>query len=317
MDFRTLQYFQVVAKELNFTHAAEKLNMSQPPLSSQIKNLEDDLGVQLFIRGKRKMQLTEAGRLLFRRSEQLLSLADKTRTELSSLGEELSGNICLGMVEGRAPFLAARWLAGFREEFPRVTFQLRNGSGDDITDLLSRGLVDAAILARPFDRERFNGIPVGREPWVAFIPVNHPLAKLPGDSIPLKMLADEPLIIPNRQSRVEAILHWFSGIDESPNIFVQTPSYINAVALVEQGAGISIYPQTTYTPNQLLVTKLITDPAKIAEYELITERNQHLTSLVQEFLNYVKDFMEEKRMEEERFRVHEKEYDIPADAEIL
>lgn len=317
MDFRTLQYFQVVAKELNFTHAAEKLNMSQPPLSSQIKNLEDDLGVQLFIRGKRKMQLTEAGRILLRRSEQMLALADKTRAELSSMGEELSGNICLGMVEGRAPFLAARWLTGFREEFPHVTFQLKTGSGDDVIDLLTRGLVDTAIIARPFDREHFDGIQVGREPWVALIPVKHPLAQLPGDSIPLKMLANEPLIVPNRQSRVEAILRWFSGIGESPNIFVQTPSYINAVALAEQGAGISIYPQTTYTPNSLIVSKLITDPAKIAEYELITERGQHLTNLVQEFLNYVKDFMEENRMQEERFRVREQEHKIPEDAEIL
>ena len=90
MDFRTLTYFRVVAQELNFTHAAEKLNMSQPPLSNQIKNLEDDLGVQLFIRGKRKMKLTEAGHLLYRRSGQLLGLADKTRKEISAMEQGLS-----------------------------------------------------------------------------------------------------------------------------------------------------------------------------------------------------------------------------------
>ena len=120
MDFRSLKYFTVVAQELNFTRAAEKLNMSQPPLSNQIKSLEDDLGVQLFVRGKRHLQLTEAGSLLLHRTNQMLSLADKTRADLAHMENGLSGTISLGMVEGRAPYIAARFIAGFREEYPMV-----------------------------------------------------------------------------------------------------------------------------------------------------------------------------------------------------
>ena len=93
MDFRTLQYFVTVAEELNFTRAAEKLQMSQPPLSNSIRQLEEDLGTQLFIRGKRRLTLTEAGELLLRRSRQILRLSDKTRLDLQSLGSTLTGQI--------------------------------------------------------------------------------------------------------------------------------------------------------------------------------------------------------------------------------
>ena len=90
MDFRSLQYFITVAQELNFTRAAEKLQMSQPPLSNQIKALEEELGVQLFIRGKRRLTLTEAGTLLLQRAIQMMDLSEKTRRDLSSLGSELN-----------------------------------------------------------------------------------------------------------------------------------------------------------------------------------------------------------------------------------
>ena len=98
MELRTLRYFITVAQELNITRAAEKLNMSQPPLSNQIRGLEEELGVRLFIRGKRRLTLTDEGSLLLRRAVQLLDLADKTRQELATMKDGVSGTICLGMV---------------------------------------------------------------------------------------------------------------------------------------------------------------------------------------------------------------------------
>ncbi len=314
MDFRTLQYFSVVAQELNFTRAAERLNMSQPPLSSQIRNLEEDLGVSLFIRGKRKLTLTEAGRLLYRRTEQLLEMAEKTRNDISSLDRELSGTICIGTVEGRAPFLAAQWITGFREEYPLVSFRLWNGSGDEVIEQLHRGLADVALIAVPYDREHLDGFSVGREPWVALIPAEHPLAKQPGNSVELKDLAAEPLIIPTRRSRVEAIRRWFRDIGAEPKIIAETANYLDALALAEQGAGISIYPQTTETPNPKVVARLITGPAKIAEYALVAERNQHRTALVDEFINYVSDSIEEDGL---RAATRSDGIVIPPDADVL
>ncbi len=299
MDFRTLQYFTVVAQELNFTRAAEKLNMSQPPLSNQIKGLEEDLGVQLFIRGKRHLQLTEAGSLLLHRSNQMLALADKTRSDLAHMENGLSGTISLGMVEGRAPYIASRWIAGFSEEFPMVRYQMWNGSSDDVLE------------------EHLDSIVIGKEPWIAIIPKNHPLAVREGTTVKLAELADYPLISPRRNSRIEAIRKWFEGIGKEPNIVCEMSNYLDAVALSEQNVGISIFPQTTYTPNPHVVSKVITDPAKIVEYLLVWPRDQRPSVLVQEFISYVRDFMEEDKMHSERFQTKEREFEIPEDAEIL
>ncbi len=314
MDFRVLRYFIVVAQELNFTRAAEKLNMSQPPLSNQIKQLEDDLGVQLFIRGKRHLTLTEAGSFFYTRANQIMELAGKTRLDLAHINNSLSGKICLGIVEGRPPYLAARWIAAFRKEFPLVRFEFWNGSSDDVLDHLNRGLADLAIIAKPYDTEHLNALKVDKEPWVAIIPSKHPLASLPGDSISLDLLRNEPLIIPRRDSRIEEIRQWFRGNendDFEPNILCEMSSYIDVVALVEQNAGIGIFPQTTYTPNPMVVSKMITSPARIAEYCLVWQKAHPLSALVQEFVNFVEDFIEEDRMHSDEYHVKEKEFVLP------
>jgi len=295
MDLRTLRYFIVVAQELNITRAAEKLNMSQPPLSSQMKHLEEELGVQLFLRGKRRLKLTEEGALLLRRAVQLVDLADKTGQEMRAMGSGMAGTIYLGLVEGRAPYLAARWIAGFQEEFPLVRYDLWNGSGDDVLDRLYRGLADLAVIAAPYDTEHLAGVWVGSEPWAAMIPRSHPLAQEPGSQVPLAKLVGQPLIVPARKSRIEAIRAWFGEIGAEPRILCKLSSYMDAVALVEQGVGISIFPQTTCTPNELLVSKVITQPARQVEYILVWGREQRPSRLVQEFISYVRDSMEEER----------------------
>ena len=135
MDLRVVRYFVVTAQEANITRAAAKLNISQPPLSKQIKELEDELGVELFIRGKRPLRITEEGRKLYRRAQQILELADRTRAEFEDLKGAPHGNLCLAIVEGRAPFVAARWIAGFHDEYPLVHYSLWNGSSDEAISL--------------------------------------------------------------------------------------------------------------------------------------------------------------------------------------
>lgn len=317
MDLRSLKYFTVVAQELNITRAAEKLNMSQPPLSNQLKALEEELGVTLLIRGKRHLQLTEAGNLLLRRANQILELADKTRQELTDLKDGLSGTISIGIVEGRAPFLVSRWISGFREEFPRIQYSLWNGSSDDVLDRLYRGLVDIAVIAAPYDTEHLEGFQVGREPWVAIIPAGHPLAKVEGKQISLSSLAGEPLIVPSRKSRVDAIRKWFREIGEEPNIICEMSNYLDAVALSERGVGISIFPQTTYTPNALLVTKVITDSERQVEYVLVHSKQLLPSPLINEFLNFVHDSIEEDSRKPLHVLFPEYEYIPPENTKYL
>ena len=315
MDFRVLQYFTVVARELNFTKAAEKLHMSQPPLSNQIRLLEEDLGFPLFIRGKRHLTLTEEGSFFLSRANQILELADKTRYELSGMKDGLSGRISISQVNGRAPYLTARWIAGFRDEFPNVHFEIRNGSSDDVFDHVKRGLADVAVVAKPYNSEEYHHLTVGREPWVAIISREHPLAALPGNTIPMASLKDVPLIVPRRQSRVVEIQEWFRDLGFEPDIICEVSGYLDAVALAEQNAGIAIFPQTTYTPNELVVTKMLTEPSRIAEYVLIWEKGKPMSILVEEFINYARDFIEENKIMTERFRVKGELFDLPEEEE--
>ena len=289
MDLRTLRYFTVVAEELNITHAAERLCMSQPPLSNQMKALEEELGVKLFIRGKRQLQLTDAGKLLLLRATQILDMTEKAQHEVMSLEGGMSGTINLGLVEGRAPFLIARWISGFKEEFPNVKYSMWNGSSDDVLERLRQGLVDLAVIAAPYDIERLEGITVGRGPWVAIMSRTNELAQLPGDEISLQRLAGKPLIVPSRPSRIDAIRAWFAEAGAEPNIICTLSNYLDAVAMSELDIGITIFPRTTYTPNDLLVTKIITEPARQIEYVLVRMKNREPSELMTEFINFVRD----------------------------
>lgn len=296
MDFRQLRYFVTVAQELNITHAAEKLNMSQPPLSNQIKLLEEDLGVQLFIRGKRSLELTEAGRLLLRRSNQMLELAGKTRSEMASFGAELSGRVSIATVDGYGPFLAAKWIRGFREEYPRVEYSVWNGSSDDVIDRLQRGFADVGVIIAPYDSEHLSGIPVWREPWVAFMSDHHPLALRTKMEVSLADVADYPIIAPQRASRVESLERWFAGISKEPNIICRLSNYMDAAALAKEGIGIAIYPQTSSDGWPGIASRIITDPPKYAEYELVYFQDQEPMGAAGEFIDYVRDWKEVQKL---------------------
>lgn len=305
MDFRTLQYFVTVAEELNFTRAAEKLQMSQPPLSNSIKQLEDDLGVQLFIRGKRRLTLTEAGELLLRRSRQILELSDKTRQDLESLGNELTGQISIGMVEGRAPLYVAEWIREFSHEYPQVQYDLQNSDGDHILSLLSRGLIDIAVIARPYDHEHLEGIPVGREPWAAIMPVSHPLAKEPGSTIPLRKLSGVPLLVPTRASRQTAIQRWFASVGCEPHIIGSLSNYIDAAALAANNTAICIFPMTWHNQLAGVASKVIVDPAKYAEYVLVWNLDTPPRGAALTFVNFVRDYLKDAKHSENDIPVPE------------
>ncbi len=317
MDFKSLKYFVVVAQELNITRAAQRLHMSQPPLSHQIKLLEEEYGTTLFIRSKQGLVLTDTGNISYKRARQLLELSDRTHEDISNYENELSGNLILGTVEGRAPFLLARWIAGFHEEFPLVTFTVRSGGTDDILDQLYHHLIDIAVIAAPYNPERLDGFTVDHQPWVASIPSDHPLAQMPGKEIKLSDLAHEPLVIPERQSRVEAIEKWFGENGMTPKIVCKTSNYINAVSLVEQHIGICIFPQTTYTPNPLVTVKLITAPAKSAKYVLVHVKDHPLGGLGQAFKEYVSDYLKEVPEAEPRINFKVEEFILPPETPQL
>ena len=294
MDLRGLHYFSVVAEELNFTRAAQRLCMSQPPLSNQLKALEEELGTPLFLRGGRTLQLTEAGKVLYRRASQLLDLAELTQEEVSSLAMGLSGTLCLGSVAGLAPFLAARWLAGFREEYPLVRFEIVNGSSDDIIDQIQRGYIELGLIAAPYDDEHLEGIPVGDEPWCAIMSRRNPLAAEPEKPLPLKELAGQPLIVPHRRSRVDEIRSWFQQAGAEPTIIGEHSNYVDVLAMASADVGISIFPQTAPETMPGIVCRRIVEPSHQARYLLVRKRNTSISELSQAFLDFVTDDLQEQ-----------------------
>ena len=288
MELKAIRYFITVAEELNITHAAEKLHMSQPPLTVQIRQLEEELGVQLFIRGKRRLKLTDEGQLFLRRAREIVDLEQKTILEMQSSGASLSGTIYLGLIEGRAPYLASAWMKQFRQQYPNVTYDLWNGSSDGVIERLEKGLLDTALVASPFDNEKLDSVKVWEDPWIAVIPCGHPLAKEPQNHVHLSKLAEYPLIVPARKSRVEGLYRWFEEIGRVPDIYARTSNYIDAVALSEQGLGISIFPQTNDAPNDLIRCKVITDPPRKVAYHLVWMRSGTNSGITQAFIDYVK-----------------------------
>lgn len=288
MDIRTIQYFLEVARECNITRAAENLHMAQPPLSRQMHQLEDELGVELFDRSRKRLKLTEEGELLKRRGEEIVALVEKAKEEVGDLKNGISGTLYIGTVEGRGPKLLAQWISAFSREYPHVRYELWNGSTDDVVERMQKGLLDLALIAEPFDHERLDYRAVESVPWVAMIPGEHPLAQTEGDTIPLDTLLSEKLILPSRKSRVREIESWFEGNEGTLDIICEMSSFLNARELTRQGVGIAIFPKVddNYTPLGI-VEKEIVDPVKTVEYKLVWDRQKELTVLARSFVEQV------------------------------
>lgn len=289
MNLRSLSYFVAVAEELNISRAAEKLNMSQPPLSTQIKNLEYDLNTTLFIRGKRQLMLTESGQLLYRRAKEIINLADKAEEEILALTKGMSGTISLGLVEGMAPDIAAEWFSGFMKEHSRVRFRILDGNSDDLIEKLLSGIISLAVITAPCNQSLLNSFPVGREKMAVLMRNDHPLAAKEGHSLDIADIAEEPLIVSSRKADIDTVYKWFRSIRKEPNIVCEMDSYLDASALASRGIGISIFPKSAYIPGSSLISKDISGKDRNVEYLFVWRKGHPLPTIEEAFIDYIKD----------------------------
>lgn len=288
MELRHIHYFLVLAEEKSFTKAAEKLLIAQPPLSRQIKDLEEELGVPLFTRSPRGVALTEAGVKFRQYALQIEHLSHQSVEVVKEMNKGLQGTLYIASVEGWAPHLISEWIAGFHKLYPHVEFNLWNGNSDDVLQRLQNGLCDLAVIVGPYNAENLEAQPVFDEPWVAMLPANHPLAKEPGDSIPLKKLAPYELIIPSRHSRLQEITDWFSTQNVKPKIICRMAHVLNAYELTEQNVGIAIYPAAAsiYANSKKVVAKKLIEPSVTASYYLVQRKEKKLSLVAEEFWKY-------------------------------
>lgn len=289
MELRHIRYFMAVAEELNFTRAAEKLCMAQPPLSRQIQDLEEELEVKLFIRSPRALHLTEEGVRFKQYAKQILGLVDKSTEEVREMRKGLQGTLYLATVEGHGPWLFSEWIAGFQKLYPHVQYNLWNGNSDDVTDRIMNRLCDLAIIVEPHNEEGMHSLRVFQEPWIALIPKGNPLADLTGDSINMAQLAPYELIVPSRISRLQEIESWFAANHQQPIFRCQVAHMINAYELTRQGVGIAIYPASAAAliQDDAVCVKHLTEPTVMASYALVWKKGQQLSHVAEEFLNYI------------------------------
>lgn len=158
MNFRILNYFLTVAHEKNITKAAEVLHITQPTLSRQLMQLEEDLGTKLFDRSRHNFALTPSGQFLVQRAQEILDMVEKTTLDIQDQEQNLSGSIAFGAGEYYATQTLAQLIGAFQKQYPAVTFDLFTATADTLLEKMEKGLIDIAILQAPVDTTNYEYI---------------------------------------------------------------------------------------------------------------------------------------------------------------
>lgn len=237
MDIKTLKYFLTVAREESITKAAERLYMTQPPLSRQLKALEDELGKQLFIRGSRKIILTEDGMLLKKRAEEMIELMEITKAEISASGATIGGDVYIGGGETEGMRIVARVTEKLRNKYPDIKIHLFSGHAEDIAEKLDRGLLDFGIFIEPADMTKYDYIRLKTtDIWGLLMRKDNPLASK--DAIRTEDLMTIPVICSEQFER--EMLGFSGGEYNKLNIVATYNLLYNASLLVEENVGCAL-----------------------------------------------------------------------------
>lgn len=287
MELRTLKYFLTVAEEKNITHAAKKLNISQPPLSRQLAQLEEELGVTLFIRGKRHIQLTEEGKYLAQQAQHILNMAQQTCQQLVEMKEQaVKGMLLLGVTETCSASILPSILPKFRRLYPQVAYDIWCGSSSDIGQRIEHGLLDIGIIREPLSMENFESRYLTDEAWIAITGKGHPLSR--SASVSLDQLCREPLFIPSRQPLQNEIHHWLAALSDTCEIAGMYNQISSIIPLIAGNMGVAICPESVkkYTDDRRLSYLSIKKPQLITGLYMICARSRLKTPAAKAFWEY-------------------------------
>ena len=289
MEIRVLRYFLAIVREESITKAAELLHITQPTLSRQIAQMEEDMGVKLFDRGTRKIVLTNEGLLLRRRAEEILELVDKTERELAEQDEKVEGTVSIGCGDLAAVQMMPELIKKFRERYPAVNFDLYTATADHIKDRMDRGLTDIGLLLEPINMEKYDYIRLNREEqWVAVIPPDSPLAKL--EYITPEDLRGMPLILPRRLNVQSELARWFGDEFEKLNVVFTSNLPSNSSIMVHHGLACSLTIQgsISFWDKEKIVYRPLS-PRLTATSVLAWKRKQPFGLAAEKFIKYMKE----------------------------
>lgn len=289
MDIRVLRYFLAVTREESISGAAESLHMTQPTLSRQLMDLEEELGKKLLIRGNRKITLTEEGLLLRKRTAEILDLVEKTEAELTAPDEVVSGDIYIGGGETDAMRLIAKIATELQKSCPDIRYHLFSGNADDVTERLDKGLLDFGILIEPADMKKYDYIRMPAvDTWGLVMPKDCPLAS--HAAIQPEDILDIP-IITSRQTMVGNELSGWLGKDfEKLNVVATYNLVYNAALLVEEGLGyvLTLDKLVNTSENSSLCFRPL-KPKMEAHLNIVWKKYQVFSGAAERFLNRVQE----------------------------
>ena len=239
MELKQLKYFLAVTREQSISKAAKALYTTQPNLSRQIQNLEKEIGQQLFIRGTKKITLTETGQLLRKRAEEIIELYNQTEAELDKPFSEVKGDVYIGGGESYAMGLIAQAIRLVQSVYPNVKFHLFSGDSATISERLDKGLINFGIFIEPFDLSRYDHLRLPLyDTWGVLMRKDSPLAAK--ERITPEDLWDKPLIRSRQSVGKNKISEWFIKPSDELNIVATGNLLYNMSLLVEQGVGYAV-----------------------------------------------------------------------------
>lgn len=296
MDIRVLRYFLTVVREESITRAAEVLHITQPTLSRQLAQLEESLGVLLFHRGTRKITLTNEGRLLRRRAEEILELLNKTEKELAFQEEMVEGCISVGCGELAAVRILPKLFRSFIKKYPRVTYGLFTATADQVKERMESGLIDIGLLLEPIDMDKYDYIRLGiREHWGVLMRPDDPLAGK--EFVMAKDLAGLPVIMARRSHVQNEIRNWFGDYYKDLNILFKSNLPTNGAVMVQEGLGYSLVVKglagSLWDKEKICFKPLY--PELSATTVLAWKRQQPFSKATEKFIEHMKYFLARNR----------------------
>ncbi len=288
MEIKDMRAFYAIVEEGSISHAAQRLGIAQPALSRQMKRLETQLGVQLFERGSRRIRLTDAGRVLYSRVEHILGMVDGTVREITEIGAGVSGCIRLGTITTSGAMLLPELINEFHRRYPQVTFQLWEGEGTRILELLDNRVIEIGITRTQVDARVYESIVLPNEPLVAVMHRDHMIGKDPHE-VQVAELKDQPLIIPLRWQSLFTTDCRKLGFE--PKILCVSDSIVQDLLLAKMGMGLAILPissKTLLTDGDLFYKRLV-NPEITTHTVVAWLKNRTLSQSAQHFLTLFRE----------------------------
>lgn len=289
MEFRVLRYFLAVAREESITGAAKILNVTQPTLSKQLMELEEELGKKLLIRGNRRITLTEEGVLLRKRAQEIMELVDKTESEISSKNEVISGDVYIGGGETDSMRLIAKVIKKLQDEHPHIQYHLYSGNASDVTERLDKGLLDFGVLIGTANIQNYDYLHLPTtDTWGLLMKKDSPLSNL--DSIRPENLHDIPLICSKQALSGNEISGWFGNDFEKLNIVATYNLIYNATLMVEEGIGYALCLDklvNTTSASDLCFKTL--EPRLEAHLNIVWKKYQVFSNAAKQFLHKLQE----------------------------